>query len=181
MRTFLLTDGQRGRAYQILRDELRSGRQAYVVYPLVEESEKTDLQAAMQGAEQLQAEELAEFRVGLLHGRMKSEEKEQVMAAYKKGEIQVLVATTVVEVGVDVPNATVMMIEHAERFGLAQLHQLRGRVGRSGHQSYCLLMASLVGGKGVARGMGVTGQGGNYPPIPLPRYPYYPIGGSRAA
>ena len=142
VRTFLLSDSQRGRAYQILRDELRSGRQAYVVYPLVEESEKTDLQAAMQGAEQLQADELAEFRVGLLHGRMKSEEKEQVMASYKKGEIQVLVSTTVVEVGVDVPNATVMMIEHAERFGLAQLHQLRGRVGRSGHQSYCLLMAS---------------------------------------
>jgi ATP-dependent DNA helicase RecG len=121
---------------------LRSGRQAYVVYPLVEESEKTDLQAAMQGAEQLQADELAEFRVGLVHGRMKSEEKEQVMASYKKGVIQVLVSTTVVEVGVDVPNATVMMIEHAERLGLAQLHQLRGRVGRSGHQSYCLLMAS---------------------------------------
>ncbi len=142
VRTFLLNNGQRGRAYQILRDELRNGRQAYVVYPLVEESEKTDLQAAMQGAEQLQAEELAEFRIGLVHGRMKSEEKEQVMASYKKGEIQVLVSTTVVEVGVDVPNATVMMIEHAERFGLAQLHQLRGRVGRSAHQSYCLLMAS---------------------------------------
>ena len=142
VRTFLLNDGQRGRAYQILRDELRSGRQAYIVYPLVEESEKTDLQAAMQGAEQLQAEALAEFRVGLLHGRMKSEEKERVMASYKKGAIQVLVSTTVVEVGVDVPNATVMMIEHAERFGLAQLHQLRGRVGRSSHQSYCLLMAS---------------------------------------
>ena len=142
VRTFLLSDSQKGRAYQILRDELRSGRQAYVVYPLIEESEKTDLQAAMQGAEQLQANELAEFRVGLLHGRMKSDEKEQIMASYKKGEIQVLVATTVVEVGVDVPNATVMMIEHAERFGLAQLHQLRGRVGRSAHQSYCLLMAS---------------------------------------
>jgi ATP-dependent DNA helicase RecG len=142
VRTFLLNDGQRERAYQILRDELRSGRQAYIVYPLVEESEKTDLQAAMQGAEQLQAEALAEFRVGLLHGRMKSEEKERVMASYKKGAIQVLVSTTVVEVGVDVPNATVMMIEHAERFGLAQLHQLRGRVGRSSHQSYCLLMAS---------------------------------------
>ncbi len=142
VRTFLFSDGQRERAYQILRDELRNGRQAYVVYPLVEESEKTDLQAAMQGAEKLQAEELAEFRVGLVHGRMKSEEKEQVMASYKKGEIQALVSTTVVEVGVDVPNATIMMIEHAERFGLAQLHQLRGRVGRSAHQSYCLLMTS---------------------------------------
>ena len=142
VRTFLLSDSQKGRAYQILRDELRSGRQAYVVYPLVEESEKADLQAAIQGAEELQANELAEFRVGLLHGRMKSDEKERVMASYKKGEIQVLVATTVVEVGVDVPNATVMMIEHAERFGLAQLHQLRGRVGRSAHQSYCLLIAS---------------------------------------
>ncbi|TKB75667.1 MAG: ATP-dependent DNA helicase RecG [Nitrospira sp.] len=142
VRTFLMSDSQRGRAYQILRDELRSGRQAYVVYPLVEESEKTDLQAAIQGAEQLQTDELAEFRVGLVHGRMKSEEKEQVMASYKKGEIQVLVSTTVVEVGVDVSNATVMMIEHAERFGLAQLHQLRGRVGRSSQQSYCLLMAS---------------------------------------
>ncbi len=141
VRTFLLSDSQKGRAYQILRDELRSGRQAYVVYPLVEESEKADLQAAIQGAEELQANELAEFRVGLLHGRMKSDEKERVMASYKKGEIQVLVATTVVEVGVDVPNATVMMIEHAERFGLAQLHQLRGRVGRSAHQSYCLLIA----------------------------------------
>ncbi len=142
VRTFLLSDSQKGRAYQILRDELRSGRQAYVVYPLVEESEKADLQAAIQGAEELQANELAEFRVGLLHGRMKSDEKERVMASYKKGEIQVLVATTVVEVGVDVPNATVMMIEHPERFGLAQLHQLRGRVGRSVHQSYCLLIAS---------------------------------------
>ena len=142
VRTFLLSDSQRGRAFQILRDELRGGRQAFVVYPLVEESEKTDLQAAMQGAEQLQRNELAEFRVGLVHGRMKSEEKEQVMTSYKKGEIQVLVSTTVVEVGVDVSNATVMMIEHAERFGLAQLHQLRGRVGRSEYQSYCLLMAS---------------------------------------
>jgi ATP-dependent DNA helicase RecG len=122
------------------------------VYPLVEESEKTDLQAAIQGAEQLRSDELTEFRVGLVHGRMKSEARELVMGLYKKGEIQVLVSTTVVEVGVDVPNATVMMIEHAERFGLAQLHQLRGRVGRSGHQSYCLLMASgKRSGKEAAR------------------------------
>lgn len=142
VRTWLFGESQRRRAYQIVRDELRNGRQAYVVYPLVEESEKTDLQAAIQGARQLQEQELSDFRVGLLHGRLKSDEKDQVMTAYKRGDIQVLVATTVVEVGVDVPNASVMMIEHAERFGLAQLHQLRGRVGRSGHQSYCLLMAS---------------------------------------
>ena len=158
VRTFLLRDSQRRRAYQILRDELRGGRQAYVVYPLVEESEKTDLQAAIQGAEQLQSDELTEFRVGLVHGRMKSQAREQVMALYKKGEIQVLVSTTVVEVGVDVPNATVMMIEHAERFGLAQLHQLRGRVGRSGYQSYCLLMAS-----GKRSGTEVTGEGYSSP------------------
>ncbi len=145
VRTFLFNEAQRRRAYQIMRDELRAGRQAYVVYPLVDESEKTDLQAAIQGAEQLQNGEFSEFRVGLLHGRMKTAEKEVVMADFKAGMIQVLVATTVIEVGVDVPNASIIMIEHAERFGLAQLHQLRGRVGRSDQQSYCLLMAQHVG------------------------------------
>lgn len=144
VRTFLFGESQRRRAYQILKDELRSKRQAYVVYPLVEESEKIDLQAAIQGAEKLQNGEFKEFRVGLLHGRMKAAEKEAVMADFKTGKIHLLVATTVVEVGVDVPNTTIMMIEHAERFGLAQLHQLRGRVGRAGHQSYCLLMASTL-------------------------------------
>jgi ATP-dependent DNA helicase RecG len=145
VRTFLFHDTQRRRAYQIVRDELRAERQAYVVYPLVEESEKTDLQAAIQGAEQLQNGEFSEFRVGLLHGRMKAAEKEAIMADFKAGTIQLLVATTVIEVGVDVPNATVILIEHAERFGLAQLHQLRGRVGRSNQQSYCLLMAQNPG------------------------------------
>jgi ATP-dependent DNA helicase RecG len=145
VRTFLFGDAQRRRAYQILRDELHNKRQAYVVYPLVEESEKSDLQAAMQGAEHLQSDEFQDFRVGLLHGRMKPAEKEAVMADFLAGRIHLLVATTVIEVGVDVPNATIMMIEHAERFGLAQLHQLRGRVGRAGHQSYCLLMAAALG------------------------------------
>ena len=140
IRTMRFTESQRRRAYRILCDELRAGRQAYIVYPLVEESEKTDLQAALQAAERLQAEELREFRVGVLHGRLKTGEKERTMAAFKVGEIQVLVATTVVEVGVDVANATVMLIEHAERFGLAQLHQLRGRIGRGSHQSSCLLL-----------------------------------------
>ncbi len=143
--TFLFQEAQRRRAYQLVHDQLRNKKQAYVVYPLVEESEKTDLQAAIQGAEQLQQGELSEFRVGLLHGRMKAAEKEAVMADFKAGTTQVLVATTVIEVGVDVSNATVMMVEHAERFGLAQLHQLRGRVGRGSDQSYCLLMAANLG------------------------------------
>jgi ATP-dependent DNA helicase RecG len=153
VRTFLFGEPQRRRAYQILRDELRSRRQAYIVYPLVEESEKSDLKAAMQAAERLQQEEFAEFQVGLLHGRLKPAEKDAVMADFKAGRIQILVATTVIEVGVDVPNATLMMIEHAERFGLAQLHQLRGRVGRGADQSYCLLMASSLGrgGRPAAR------------------------------
>ncbi|MBX3303033.1 MAG: ATP-dependent DNA helicase RecG [Nitrospira sp.] len=158
VRSFLFVEGQRRRAYQIVRDELRNQKQAYVIYPLVDESEKTDLQAAIQGAEQLQNGEFAEFRVGLLHGRMKTTEKEAVMADFKAGTIQLLVATTVIEVGVDVPNATIIMIEHAERFGLAQLHQLRGRVGRSTHQSYCLLMAANMGQGKAQRGRAVQEQ-----------------------
>ena len=158
VRTFLFGEAQRRRAYQILRDELQNKRQVYVVYPLVEESEKTDLQAAIQGAEQLQEGELKEFRVGVLHGRMKQVDKEAVMTDFTEGKIQVLVATTVIEVGVDVPNATVMMIEHAERFGLAQLHQLRGRVGRAGHQSYCLLMAATMGRNKTVPGKRPTGN-----------------------
>ena len=142
VRTWVFSEFQRGRAWRILQDELRARRQAYIVYPLVEESEKIDLQAAIQAAERLQREEFPEFRIGLIHGRMSSAEKDRTMTAYKAGDIHILVATTVVEVGVDVPNASVMIIEHAERFGLAQLHQLRGRVGRSSHQSYCLLMTT---------------------------------------
>lgn len=173
VRTFLYRESQRRRAYQILKDEVRSGRQAYVVYPLVEESEKIDLQAAIQGADRLRAEELSEFHVGVLHGRMKSADKDRTMEDFKQGKLQVLVSTTVVEVGVDVPNATVMLIEHAERFGLAQLHQLRGRVGRSERQSYCLLMASgTSGGKGI-KGQRDTGAA-------LPSYPATPLSSSIA-
>jgi ATP-dependent DNA helicase RecG len=141
VRTRIFTDAERGRAYEFLRDELRAGRQGYVVYPLIEESEKVDLKAAVEGAERLQKYFGRAATVGLLHGRMKGEEKERTMAAFKAGEIHALVSTTVIEVGVDVPNATVMLIEHAERFGLAQLHQLRGRVGRSAQQSSCGLLA----------------------------------------
>jgi ATP-dependent DNA helicase RecG len=149
IRTRLVDESQRRRAYQALLDEVRRGRQGYIVYPLVEESEKVDLRAATQAAERFQKEfKLA--RIGLLHGRMKSEEKEAVMAAFKSREIQVLVTTTVIEVGVDVPNATVMLIEHAERFGLAQLHQLRGRIGRGSIESHCFLLPSPKAlGKGL--------------------------------
>ncbi len=126
---------------QLVRQAVAQGRQAYVVYPLVEESEKLeDVAAATEAAGEWTAV-LPGVRVGLLHGRMKSGEKEEAMGAFSRGETQVLVATTVVEVGVDVPNATLMVIEHAERFGLAQLHQLRGRVGRGSAASTCVLVA----------------------------------------
>jgi ATP-dependent DNA helicase RecG len=125
------------------------------VYPFVEESEKVDLQAAIQAAEELQSKVFPLSRVGLLHGRMKADSKERTMAAFKTREIHILVTTTVIEVGVDVSNATVMLVEHAERFGLAQLHQLRGRVGRGSQQSYCLLLASHERGqRGGDRGIG---------------------------
>jgi ATP-dependent DNA helicase RecG len=140
--TRLYRENSRFKAYSLIRDELGKGRQAYIVYPLVEESEKSDLQAATEAAERMAGEDFPGARIGLLHGRMKSAEKEQVMAAFRAGTLDILVATTVIEVGVDVPNASVMLIEHADRFGLAQLHQLRGRVGRGAEQSYCLLIPS---------------------------------------
>lgn len=143
VRTRVVTENQRPQVYSFIKKELDAGRQAYIVYPLVEESEKSDLLAASEGAEFLQQEVFHDFRVGLLHGRMKPEEKEVAMAAFKNRELDVLVSTTVIEVGIDVPNATVMMVEHAERFGLAQLHQLRGRVGRGAVKSTCILLRSV--------------------------------------
>jgi ATP-dependent DNA helicase RecG len=127
--------------YQFLEAEFQSGRQAYVVYPLVEESAKLELKAATEMAEVLRRKVFPERRVGLLHGRLKGEEKDQLMLAFQARELDLLVATTVIEVGIDVPNATVMVIEHAERFGLSQLHQLRGRIGRGSQRSVCILMA----------------------------------------
>jgi ATP-dependent DNA helicase RecG len=129
------------RVYQTIGGQLEQGRQAYVVYPVIEESEKVDLKSATDGFKKL-SEVFKGRRVALLHGRLKNEEKEATMKAFAAGDIDVLVSTTVIEVGVDVANATVMLIEHAERFGLAQLHQLRGRVGRGAHQSLCILMTS---------------------------------------
>jgi ATP-dependent DNA helicase RecG len=123
-----------------LRKEVQSGRQGYIVYPVIEES-KLELKAAMEEFERLSKEVFPKLRVGLLHGRLSSEEKEEVMQRFRKNEVQILVATTVVEVGVDVPNASVMIIEHAERFGLSQLHQLRGRIGRGAEKSHCILVA----------------------------------------
>lgn len=140
VRTLVKPDSRRDEVYDLVRQQLREGRQAYVIYPLVEESEKVDLKAATEMAEQLSTNVFSEFKVALLHGRMKGDEKERVMRAFSSGELHMLVSTTVVEVGVDVPNATVMIVEHAERFGLSQLHQLRGRVGRGGHESYCVLL-----------------------------------------
>jgi ATP-dependent DNA helicase RecG len=140
VKTLVKPDSRREDVYTLMREQLNAGRQAYVIYPLVEESEKIDLKAATAMAEHLGRDIFPEFTVALLHGRMKGEEKERVMRAFAAGDLQMLVSTTVVEVGVDVPNATVMIVEHAERFGLSQLHQLRGRVGRGAHESFCILL-----------------------------------------
>jgi ATP-dependent DNA helicase RecG len=137
--TTVRSESRRDEVYALVRKQLDAGRQAYVVYPLVEESEKVDLRAATEMADTLQAA-FPEFRVALLHGRMKQDAKDRVMRAFAAGELHILVSTTVIEVGIDVPNASVMVIEHAERFGLSQLHQLRGRVGRGPHQSHCVLL-----------------------------------------
>jgi ATP-dependent DNA helicase RecG len=144
--TYILTPTERERAYTLVQGQVKSGHQAFIIYPLVEESEEggamraSPLLAATQEHERLQKEVFRNLKLGLLHGRMKPDEKEAVMLAFRDGNYDILVSTTVVEVGVDVPNATVMLVEGANHFGLAQLHQLRGRVGRAGDQSYCLLI-----------------------------------------
>jgi ATP-dependent DNA helicase RecG len=140
IRTIARPDTRRDEAAGLARRELEAGRQVYVIYPLVEGSEKVDLRAATEMADHLQQEVFPEYRVALLHGRLKQDDKDRVMSAFARGDVHVLVSTTVVEVGVDVPNATMMIVEHAERFGLSQLHQLRGRVGRGTHPSTCVLL-----------------------------------------
>ncbi len=139
IKTIIKADSRRDEAYAMMRDEIRRGRQVYVIYPLVEESEKIDLKAATEMCHEI-TRIFPEFSVALLHGRMKGDEKEAVMRRFLAGELQILVSTTVVEVGVDVANATLMVVEHAERFGLSQLHQLRGRIGRGEHASTCVLL-----------------------------------------
>jgi len=138
--TRLVRESQRAKLYDLVRAEIRGGRQAYIVYPLVEASERLPVRDATGMAQELSVDAFKDFRVGLLHGRMSGAEKEEIMRRFKDGALQILVATTVIEVGIDVPNATVMVVEHAERFGLSQLHQLRGRVGRGRHRSHCLLV-----------------------------------------
>ena len=144
--TRLFSDASREEVYRLARDELGKGHQAYLVYPLVEPSERVHLRDATQMAEELSRGLFKEFRLGLIHGRMSAEEREQVMRRFKEGDLQLLVATTVIEVGIDIPNATVMVVEHAERFGLSQLHQLRGRVGRGEDRAHCFLVHYDGGG-----------------------------------
>ncbi|HWW14257.1 MAG TPA: ATP-dependent DNA helicase RecG [Candidatus Dormibacteraeota bacterium] len=139
-----ITDDRSPEVWDFVRKQVAKGHQVYVVYPVIAENEETELKAAVKMYRELSGKVFADLKVGLLHGRLDSELKDQVMRMFQKGELQILVATTVIEVGVDVPNATVMVIEHAERFGLAQLHQLRGRIGRGAAKSYCVLM---TGGK----------------------------------
>jgi ATP-dependent DNA helicase RecG len=140
VRTALREAAARARVYEFVREQVAQGRQVYIVYPLVEESEKVDLKAATAEFKKLSADVFAGLRVGLLHGQLGGDDKDKTMRAFAAGEIDILVATTVIEVGIDVANASVMVIEHAERFGLSQLHQLRGRVGRGAEQSYCILI-----------------------------------------
>ncbi|MDH5197707.1 MAG: helicase-related protein, partial [Gemmatimonadota bacterium] len=158
VKTGVRSSRSRAKVYQFLRDQCAVGRQAYVVYPVIDESEQLDLKAATKMAEELK-KTLAPATVGLVHGRMKADERDQVMRRFRDREVGVLVATTVIEVGIDVPNATVMVVEHPERFGLAQLHQLRGRVGRGADESHCILLTDAVGAAERLRAFAATGDG----------------------
>jgi ATP-dependent DNA helicase RecG len=140
IKTVVVGEDQRNGVYKGIEREISLGRQIYVVYPLIEESEKIDLKAATKMYEELRDKIFPNRRVGLLHGKMKTDEKESIMQDFFGGRLDILVSTTVIEVGVDVPNASLMIVEHAERFGLSQLHQLRGRVGRGAEQSFCVLL-----------------------------------------
>ena len=150
VKTLLFHADQKEPVYRFIRDEVKKGRQVYIVYPVIDESEKTDLRSASTGKKAFERV-FPDLRVGLLHGRIKTHEREQMMTSFKKGEIDILVSTTVIEVGVDVPNATLMIIIHAERFGLSQLHQLRGRIGRGPYQSFCILLAYAPYGEEARR------------------------------
>ena len=139
--TFLVDESKRERVHAFIRSQVKEGHQVYVVCPAVEENEDLPLKSAEEWSEHLQKEVFPDLRIGLMHGRLKGAEKEKIMRSFQQGDLDVLVATTVVEVGVDVPNATLMIVEDADRFGMSQLHQLRGRVGRGESQSYCVLFS----------------------------------------
>jgi ATP-dependent DNA helicase RecG len=140
--TKLTKEGNRDKVYEFLKTKMVDGSQVFIIYPLVEESDKIELKAATEMYEELKDQIFPQFRVGLIHGRMRGDEKEEVMREFRDGKLQILVSTTVIEVGIDIPTADIMLIEHAERYGLAQLHQLRGRIGRSGKKAYCILLPS---------------------------------------
>ncbi len=137
--TFAVSESMRQRIYNFIRKNVSEGRQAYIVCPMVEDNEGAELKSAVEYGTELQKKVFPDLKVGIIHGKMKPAEKDRVMAEFVSGDTDILVATTVIEVGVDVPNATVMVVENADRFGLSQLHQLRGRVGRGEHKSYCIL------------------------------------------
>ena len=142
IKTVIRPDSKRRKVYEFIRDQVKAGRQVYIVYPLIEESDKLSFKAAVREFEDLSKKIFPDLRLALIHGRIDASERDQITSDFKSGKINILVATTVIEVGVDIPNATIMLIENAERFGLSQLHQLRGRVGRGAEQSYCILMVS---------------------------------------
>jgi ATP-dependent DNA helicase RecG len=151
IQTYWVSDDKREGIYEFVIAELKKNSQGYIVYPLIEESEEIDLKAATEAKTELEQTVFKGFRVGLLHGRMNEEEKKAVMERLRNKEIDLLVSTTIIEVGIDVPDATMMVIEHADRFGLAQLHQLRGRIGRAGQKSYCFAIANTKTEEGRAR------------------------------
>ncbi len=151
IQTIVKKGKERPQVYELIKREVAKGRQAYIIFPLVEESEKLDAKAAVEEHQRFKEKIFPNFNVGLLHGRMSSEDKDKALSAFRKNETQIIVSTTVIEVGVDVPNATVMLIENAERFGLSQLHQLRGRVGRGSHKSFCILITASKNPDGVQR------------------------------
>ncbi len=155
--THLFEADRKKEIYALLRREIGKGSRAYVVYPAIEESEKTDLKNAVKGKEGFE-KVFPEYRIGLLHGRMTTGEREKTMRFFRQGKIDILVSTTVIEVGVDVPDATIMLVVHAERFGLAQLHQLRGRVGRGADRSLCILVAYRPYGEDAGRRLDIMLQ-----------------------
>jgi ATP-dependent DNA helicase RecG len=158
IKTKVFYEKERPRVYEIIRKEAVKGNQVFIVYPLVEESEALDLKDATRMAEHLQKDVFPELRIGLIHGRMKGQEKDDIMKCFNDGQLDVLVSTTVIEVGIDIPQASLMVIEHAERFGLAQLHQLRGRVGRSDIPSYCVLMTDYRGSENARKRLRIMEQ-----------------------